>query len=782
MRCQCPTPCRAVFAYAPNTAQYTSIANSAMSNLQANFLGPILSLQGFSSKDSLFSAIQDVNFSACSNVVLSAIFDTAGGYQILISDSDVSISSKQYSSQTCRAAWGSVDPDTGSRSSPYPASSDCPTMRYFDSLFIAAQVAIDSSLYSAVFNPKFYVAPLPAYQQFLGQDSTSIVPIYLAIGLSFFGSRFCIQVIAEKERKIRDGMRMMGCSSHVYYFSWIFSTLLAQLPIVVIYFIALVVAKIIYQSNAFLLFITLALYVLSQTAKYIILLCTSFFCNTLFSFLTMCDFVTTSQRGSVVSFCLGSIPALFGLIPGLTAPLVIALSLFFPTFALTSAFSVFVAFETGFNGIQTGVSVENISTLGPNQVSLLQLLIVLICSTAIDIPLHFYLEKVLPSASASPLSPLFFLSAAYWSAAPPIENNSQSVPASDKYEATEGQPCVCIRGLTKSFVKNGTAAGLCGGQAVVFKAVDGLNLDLFEGEIFCLLGHNGAGKSTTIAMLTSLISIDEGDATLFGSSVRSQSDLVMRSMGVCLQQNILLDELTVEEHMRLFAAIRSVPSSDVEASVTELLTSVNLNAHRSQMSLTLSGGQKRRLCTAMAFLGNPKIVFLDEPTTGLDPSARRSLWTFLKQRRAGRVIVLTTHFMDEADLLADRKGIIVDGRLAVCGSSPFLKNKFGLGYNLSLSLKSAFSSSHVERLLDLVRSFVPEASARETSGDRTISLPMASLPHIPELLDALDTQGKQFGLESYGLNTTTLEQAIITNKSPPITLCDYVEAGLHVFC
>jgi ABC-type multidrug transport system ATPase subunit len=486
----------------------------------------------------------------------------------------------------------------------------------------------------------------------------------------------------------------------------------------------------------------------------------------------MCHFCTTSQRGSIISVLLGSLPSLLGLIPNPSASVVILLSVFFPTYALSAAFSIFVAFETGFNGIQSGVSFENISAMGPNQVSLVHLLIVLIVSTAFDIPLYFYLEKVLPSATASPLGPLFFLKPAYWSAASPIEVGSRPVPASDKYEATEGQPCVCIRGLTKSFVKNGTASGLCGGEAVVFKAVDGLNLDLFEGEIFCLLGHNGAGKSTTISMLTNLISIDEGDATLFGASVRSQPAEVVRSMGVCLQQNILLDDLTVEEHMRLFAGIRGVPPASLEASVTDLLASVNLNTQRSQMAKTLSGGQKRRLCTAMAFLGDPKIVFLDEPTTGLDPSARRSLWTFLKQQRAGRVIVLTTHFMDEADLLADRKGIIVDGRLAVCGSSPFLKNKFGLGYKLSMSVNSApalgvsrvsidSSSTRIEQLFDLVRSVVPEASALESSCDCAMSLPMASLPHIPALLDTLDSQGKRFGMENYSLNTTTLEQVIL---------------------
>ena len=266
MKCQCPpSQCRAVFAYAPDSQQYAAIASSALANLQSAFP---MTPQGFPSKDGLFAAINDASFSACSSVVLSVIFDAAGGYQILISDSDVAISSTQYSAQTCRAAWGNVDPDTGARSSPYDASSSCPTMAYFDSLFIAVQVAIDSSLYSAKFSPKFYTAPMPAFKQYLGQGSTTIVPIYLAIALSFFGSRFCILVISEKEKKIRDGMRMMGCSSVVYYLSWMLSTLLYQLPTVLIATIALIVAQIIYQSNAFLLFITIFIYVLSQTAKY----------------------------------------------------------------------------------------------------------------------------------------------------------------------------------------------------------------------------------------------------------------------------------------------------------------------------------------------------------------------------------------------------------------------------------------------------------------------------------------------------------------------------------
>jgi ABC-type multidrug transport system ATPase subunit len=476
-------------------------------------------------------------------------------------------------------------------------------------------------------------------------------------------------------------------------------------------------------------------------------------------YLMMCNFVNTSRRAGTLSLFVSTVPLLLSFIPNFKAATTVITCIFFPPFALTTAFSTFMSLETGFNGIQTGVSFQNISALGPNEVSIAQLLFILIGQGALFTLLHFYFEKVLPSATASPLSPFFFLDKSFWVRAPPVGiemSSAEPLRATAMYEAMEGVPCVRIRGLTKSFKKNGSGAFE---KPVWFKAVDGLNLDMYEGEIFCLLGHNGAGKSTTISMLTNLVSIDEGDATLFGVSVRSQPGEVARDMGVCLQQNILLDDMTVEEHMQLFAAIRRISSSDLEASVTELLSSVDLLAQRSQTAKTLSGGQKRRLCTAMAFLGNPKVVFLDEPTTGLDPSARRSLWNFLKDRRSGRVIILTTHFMDEADYLADRKGIIVDGRLAVCGSSPFLKNKFGLGYNLTLSVAPSFAD--MAPVLTLVRAAVPEATVLACGGDPTISLPMASLPQIPALLDSLDVQGRNMGVESYGLNTTTLEQVML---------------------
>jgi hypothetical protein len=229
-----------------------------------------LALQGFSSKDSLVAAVAgNSNFTQCSRIVLAAIFDDNGGYQLLTDSADVDIFATSNDAQSCRAFWGSFDPASATASVPFqPGKSFCPTMDYFKSLFVAAQVAIDSALFGSAFAPSFYAAPLRAYKQYLGEGFTRIVGPYLSFGLIYYGLAFSVSVVSEKESKVRDAMRMMGCPSAVIYSSWICTTALLQLPIVIIFAIALQVSKIIYQSNFFILFITIFIFILSQTAQY----------------------------------------------------------------------------------------------------------------------------------------------------------------------------------------------------------------------------------------------------------------------------------------------------------------------------------------------------------------------------------------------------------------------------------------------------------------------------------------------------------------------------------
>ncbi|KAF6026644.1 ABCA5 [Bugula neritina] len=215
-------------------------------------------------------------------------------------------------------------------------------------------------------------------------------------------------------------------------------------------------------------------------------------------------------------------------------------------------------------------------------------------------------------------------------------------------------------------------------------AVRGITLDIYENEITCILGHNGAGKTTLVNMLTGLTPPTEGTAIIYGKDIRDTYDMreIRKFTGLCPQYDVLVDNMTCKEHLYLYAALKGIKKSEVDWEVQKILKDVDLIDKADCFTRNLSGGQKRKLSVGIAFIGNPKIIFLDEPSAGMDPKSRRHLWTLLKNKKNGRIILLSTHFMDEADILADRKAIVSKGKLRCCGSSLYLKTKFGIGYNL----------------------------------------------------------------------------------------------------
>ena len=195
-------------------------------------------------------------------------------------------------------------------------------------------------------------------------------------------------------------------------------------------------------------------------------------------------------------------------------------------------------------------------------------------------------------------------------------------------------------------------------------AVAGLDLKVLRGECFGLLGPNGAGKTTTIEILEGLLHADEGDVQVLGLRWASDAAALRPRLGIQLQETQLADKLTVEETLRLFRSF--YPSGPT---VSELLDIVELAPKREAWVSKLSGGQKQRLSVACALVGRPDLLFLDEPTTGLDPQSRRQLWEVLERfREAGGTILITTHYMDEAHAVCDRVGIMDQGKLIALGT------------------------------------------------------------------------------------------------------------------
>lgn len=203
-----------------------------------------------------------------------------------------------------------------------------------------------------------------------------------------------------------------------------------------------------------------------------------------------------------------------------------------------------------------------------------------------------------------------------------------------------------------------------------------------------LLGLNGAGKTTTFKILTGELSATSGEAFINGYDIKANRSKARRSLGFCPQFDYLPEYLTVTETFHLYAGLRGLDTKTIDKTVDELTKVFKLNEMTKKMVQNLSGGNKRKVSAAIAFIGRPSVVILDEPTSGMDPAARRYLWTVIKKARdLGMTIVLTTHSMEESEALSTKLGIMVNGQFKCYGSVQHLKNKFGKGYSLILKCK-----------------------------------------------------------------------------------------------
>ena len=208
-------------------------------------------------------------------------------------------------------------------------------------------------------------------------------------------------------------------------------------------------------------------------------------------------------------------------------------------------------------------------------------------------------------------------------------------------------------------------------------AVDKLNLEIYEGELFSLLGVNGAGKTTTIKMLSCLTMPTDGDAVVGGYSVTKESEQVKRLIGVSPQETAVAPNLSVEENLELICGIHGFSKEKTQAKITELSERFCLDTVLQRKAGKLSGGWQRRVSIAMALISEPKILFLDEPTLGLDVIARHELWETIRSLKGKITIILTTHYMEEAEALSDRIGVMKNGKLLVVGTVDELNDKAG---------------------------------------------------------------------------------------------------------
>ncbi len=282
-------------------------------------------------------------------------------------------------------------------------------------------------------------------------------------------------------------------------------------------------------------------------------------------------------------------------------------------------------------------------------------------------------------------------------------------------------------------------------------AVDGLDLEIQRGECFGLLGPNGAGKTTTIEILEGLLAPDAGEVELLGRSWARDGHRLRERIGIQLQETQLNEKLTVEETLRLFRSFyREGPTID------ELLALVELGSKRDSRVGRLSGGQRQRLAVACALAGRPEVLFLDEPTTGLDPQSRRQLWSvFERFRLTGGTVLITTHYMEEAEALCHRVGVMDRGRLIALGPPTALIASLGAGHVVEFAVEppELVPPDALLRRLDGVR---------EVRHQETAVLLIAEAPHrvVPALLAELD--GRRVRLVHLTTHSATLEDVFVS--------------------
>ncbi|XP_021358402.1 ATP-binding cassette sub-family A member 3-like [Mizuhopecten yessoensis] len=582
-------------------------------------------------------------------------------------------------------------------------------------------------------------------------------PLVIMLSFVLVALNIVKDIVHEKEKKLKESMKMMGVSNWLHWSAWFtkyFLFLLVTVSIMTVFFcVKTDKGRVIGLTDPSLLFVFLLLYAIATIS----------FCFAISVFFKKAN--SGAAAGGILFF-ISYVPYFF-------------LEPRYNTFtwgqkiAACAVSNIAMAYGGAvigmFEGTGTGVQWDNF-TKGASvddTFAMSHIMIMLVVDSVVYSLITLYLEAVFPGEYGVPQPWYFFITRNYWCGTSAVEDipDDKRICIGQDPDYFESDPHgipagIQIRNLRKEFGKDEKRN----------IAVAGMSLDMYDGQITVLLGHNGAGKTTTMSMLTGFIPPTGGTANVNGYDIREDIASVRNSLGLCPQHDILFDTMTVQEHLWFFAKLKGCPSSEVTSAVDEMIESIKLENKRHVRSTKLSGGMKRKLSVGIALIAGSKIVILDEPSSGLDPDARRQIWTVLQKHRAGRTILLTTHFMDEADVLGDRIAIMADGVVKCCGSSLFLKNKYGAGYHMVIVKKP---NCDVDTITKLIRTYVPVAEIESNiAAELSYILQQESSYRFSDMFREMETNKDDLGIASYGASVTTMEEVFLRvgqNNSSSVT-------------
>lgn len=624
------------------------------------------------------------------------------------------------------------------------------------------------------------------------------------IGPAFFLAiamfNFVLQMsalVGEKELKLRQAMNVMGLYDSAYWLSW----LTWEAVVTILSSLLIVLFGMMFQFDFFLknsfavVFVLFFLFELNMTGLAFML----------------SAFISKSSSATTVGFSI--------FIVGFVTQLVVQAG--FPyTDSISSTFrSIWSLFppnpfaqaltllsEAVATAEDDGVSWSRRGECAPNDeecvITINDIYSWLLATFFIWFILAIYFDNIIPDSSGVRKSVLYFLNPSYWtgkggqkvkeggvcSCFVSVPHAEHSTPDDDdvleeenavKQKLAQGvvdtNVAVQIHGIVKTY-SGAFNIGCCCKckRSTPYHAIKGLWVNFAKDQLFCLLGPNGAGKTTAINCLTGIIPVTDGDALIYGHSIRSSIGMsnIRKLIGVCPQFDILWDALSGQEHLQLFASMKGLPPTSIKSITHTSLAEVRLTDAAKVRAGSYSGGMKRRLSVAIALIGDPKLVILDEPTTGMDPITRRHVWDIIENAKRGRAIVLTTHSMEEADILSDRIGIMAKGRLRCIGTSIRLKSRFGTGFIANISFNGnniennpangdAISPEHREAVKQFFKNHLDVVPKEENNNFLTFVIPHDREARLTNFFSELQDREEEFGISDIQLGLTTLEEVFL---------------------
>ena len=401
---------------------------------------------------------------------------------------------------------------------------------------------------------------------------------------------------------------------------------------------------------------------------------------------------------------------------------------------------------------------------------------ILIIDTVIYYALAFYLDATLPREFGVTRHPLFCLNRLWRKKAQPHlrfdVDEGEDPDVRKEREEVEAAAAAAEFGTstsTSSYNTNGSVMPVQQPPIMVVAlrkqypgrdvaAVANLTFSIRDGECFGLLGPNGAGKTTCISMLTGLYPPTSGRASICGFDLATQMHKINELMGVCPQFDILWPTLSVRETLRFYVMIKGTPRREWALATESAAAAVDLRHAYTRFVGRLSGGMKRRVSLAISLLGNPAVVFLDEPTTGLDPQTKRAMWSLIDGAKEGRSIVLTTHSMEEADALCGRIAIMAHGKMRCLGTSLHLKNNYGEGYKVDVT----FAKNEANAAAAFLGRLLPGcAQTSDGPGTYTVQVDSASKVQLADIFVQMEGRPKDAGVREWALRQTSMEEVFL---------------------